>query len=153
MELYQMIEKAWVRTFENYLFTAHNVGRVTDIRKALEGIVEHINKSAGMVLCVMKGPEKDDRYFVIELDGVRIATFFKHKTMFEASVMPEITPTIFNTIDTFIHNAIKYMSMFYAHDTMKRTTEPLLEAMQNQSALLRQKTGILGAIVGQSNER
>jgi len=135
MELHEMAEKAWVRTFENYLFTAHNVGRVTDIREALQGIIDHINKSAGVDLFVAKGPEKDDRYFVIQLGDTRIATFYKNAAMFEASVMPQITPSIFDTVDTFIHNAIKYMSLVYNHESIKRSIDPFVKQIETNRDL------------------
>lgn len=130
MELYQMAEKAWVRTFENYLFTAHNVGKVTDIREALQGIIDHVNKSVGQNLFHVKGPEKDDRYFVVQLGDCRIATFFKNVSMFEASVMPDITPSIFDTVDTFIHNAIKYMSLVHSHEAIKRSIDPFVKQIE-----------------------
>lgn len=130
MELHQMAEKAWVRTFENYLHTAHNVGKVTDVREALQGIIDHVNKSAGQNLFHVKDPEKDCRYFDVQLGDCHIATFFKNVSMFEASVMPEITPSIFDTVDTFIHNAIKYMNLVHSHSAIKRSIEPFVKQIE-----------------------
>lgn len=133
MKFHEVVENTWQRTFENYLFTASAVARVTDIRKALEPLLTHANNMLKMEVFKTR---TDSRFFIIEMEGMRVATFFQNTKRFEVSVMPAITHSIFDTFDTFIQQAIKYQTLVYQKDALKAATDPLLKVMQNQSNLL-----------------
>jgi hypothetical protein len=121
-----VFEHVTKRQLEKYVDAARSIGKIVDIREALQKLIDPINEQLGQSILTTR---EDSRYLICEFDGVRIFTAFENPTSgkLDVSYHPACGEGIFTTIHDILTAAIYAMTLEWHVNTLKNN--PVLKVL------------------------
>ena len=128
--LHQAIIKEKLR---NYCSVANMIGKIPNERDAIRVLIEMIiQKTTAGPMFQHRGPEKDDRYFVFEVQGTRVMTAYMNTNgELDVDILEGVSDNTYPALYFVLEHAISAQIMDFHIESLDRVNGPLLKAISN----------------------